>query len=160
MELYLFRHGIAEDGKPGSPDSDRTLTDEGRAKVAEVVKTARRAGVEPSLIVSSPYKRAVETAQIAIEGFRYKGDLIRTDSLVPHGHPEKVWSELREYSDQPSILLAGHEPLMSHLVSYLLASPALRVEMKKAAMVRIDFASLGATPHGILRWMLYPKLCQ
>jgi phosphohistidine phosphatase len=160
MELYLFRHGIAEDGKPGAPDSDRALTEEGKRKVADVVRTARRAGVEPSLIVSSPYKRAVETAQIAVEGFRYQRDVIQTPTLVPHGSPEKVWSELREYREEAAILLTGHEPLLSHLASYLLASPALRVEMKKAAMVRIDFGSLGISPHGTLRWMLYPRLCQ
>jgi len=159
MELYLFRHGIAEDAKPGRPDATRALTDDGRKKVAEVVKAARRAGVQPSLIVSSPYVRAVETAQIAAEVFETKGDVVRTEALVPHGSPEKVWAELRDYREETAILLAGHEPLLSHLVSFLLASPALRVEMKKAAMVRIDVESFGAMPHGTLRWMITAKLC-
>src|SRR5580693_8538723 len=134
MELYLFRHGIAEDAKPGRPDAERALTEEGKKKVAEVVRAARRAGVEPSLIVSSPYVRAVETAQIAVEGFGYKGDIVRTQTLVPFGSPNKVWDELRDYRDEAAILLAGHEPLLSQLASYLLASPALQLEMKKAAM--------------------------
>jgi phosphohistidine phosphatase len=159
MELYLFRHGIAEDAKPGRPDANRALTDEGKKKAAEVVKAARRAGVEPSLIVSSPYVRAVETARIAAEVFEYKGEVVRTETLVPHGTPEKVWAELRDYREEAAILLAGHEPLLSHLVSFLLASPALRVEMKKAAMVRIDVESFGAMPHGTLRWMITAKLC-
>jgi phosphohistidine phosphatase len=159
MELYLFRHGIAEDAKPGRPDANRALTDEGKKKVADVVKAARRAGVEPSLIVSSPYVRAVETARIAAEVFEYKRDVVRTEALVPHGSPEKVWAELRDYREEAAILLAGHEPLLSHLVSFLLASPALRVEMKKSAMVRIDVESFGAMPHGTLRWMITAKLC-
>ncbi len=159
MELYLFRHGIAEDAKPGRPDAGRVLTDEGKKKVADVVKAARRAGVEPSLIVSSPYVRAVETAGIAAEVFEYKGDVVRTEALVPNGSPEKVWAELRDYREEAAILLAGHEPLLSHLVSFLLACPALRVEMKKAAMVRIDVESFGAMPHGTLRWMITAKLC-
>src|SRR5580693_6387156 len=108
MELYLFRHGIAEDAKPGRPDASRALTDEGRKKIAEVVRTARRAGVEPSLIVSSPYVRAVETARMAAEGFTYKGDVVRLETLVPHGSPEKVWAELRDYREETAILLAGH----------------------------------------------------
>jgi phosphohistidine phosphatase len=160
MELYLFRHGIAEDAGPGLPDPKRALTDEGKRKVAEVVKAARRAGVEPSLVVSSPYVRAVETAQIAIEGFGYRGDLVRTETLVPFGSAENVWAELRDYREERAILLAGHEPLLSSLASYLLASPALQIEMKKAAMARIDVDSLRAAPHGILRWMITPKFCQ
>ena len=159
MELYLFRHGIAEDAKPGRPDANRALTDEGKKKVADVVKAARRAGVEPSLIVSSPYVRAVETARIATEVFEYKRDVVRTEALVPSGAPEKVWAELRDYREEAAVLLAGHEPLLSHLVSFLLASPALRVEMKKAALVRIDVESFGAMPHGTLRWMITAKLC-
>jgi phosphohistidine phosphatase len=160
MEVYLFRHGIAEDGKPGSPDANRALTDDGKKKVAEVVKAARRAGVEPSLIVSSPYIRAVETARIAAAGFDYTGDIVQTQTLVPHGAPEKAWSELRDYRGEPAILLAGHEPLLSHLAAYLLASAALRIEMKKAALLRIDVEIVGAVPYGTLRWMITPKLCQ
>ncbi len=159
MEIYLFRHGIAEDAKVGRADSSRALTDEGRKKTAEVVKTARRAGVAPSLIVSSPYLRAMETARIAAEGFGYSGEIVSTEALVPHGSPGNVWAELRDYRDETAVLLAGHEPLLSQLAAYLLASPGLRVEMKKAAMMRIDVAGMGPTPHGTLGWLITPKLC-
>jgi phosphohistidine phosphatase len=158
MELYIFRHGIAEDAVAGQADSERALTDPGRKKTAEVVRAARRANADPSLIISSPYLRAVQTAEIAAEEFRYKGELLRIEALVPHGVPENVWSELRDYKDERAILIAGHEPLLSLLVAWLLAAPELRVEMKKAAMVRIDFESFGPVPHGTLRWMITPKL--
>jgi len=159
MEIYLFRHGIAEDAKPGRPDSSRALTDEGKKKTAEVVKAARHAGVAPSLIISSPYVRAVETAEIAAEGFGYKGEILRTETLVPHGLPENVWKELRDYRDEDAVLLAGHEPLMGHLAAYLLASPVLRIDVKKSALIRIDVGALGHTPHGTLRWLITPKFC-
>jgi phosphohistidine phosphatase len=157
MELYIFRHGIAEDARPGDADANRALTGEGREKVAQVVKLARRAGAQPSLILSSPYLRAIQTAQIAVEGFGYKGDLVKTEALVPHGSVEGVWTVLREHRDESATLLAGHEPLLSQLVGYLLASPGLRVEMKKAALVRIDVATFGVSPRGTLRWMITPK---
>ena len=158
MELYVFRHGIAEDAQPGRPDPNRALTDEGRKKIAEVVKAARRAGFAPSLIISSPYLRATQTAKVAGEELGYQGEVVRTEALVPHGSPEAVWSELRGYRTESAILLTGHEPLLSSLVAYLLGAPGLRVEMKKAAMVRIDLESFGAAPHGTLRWMITPKL--
>ena len=158
MELYLLRHGIAEDGRPGSADSARELTDEGREKTAAVLKRAKLGGVAPSLLLSSPYIRAHQTAKIAARELDYEGDIELIESLVPHGTPESVWADIRDRADEAAILLAGHEPLLSSLVAYLLNSPALRVDMKKAALVRLDVQSVGAMPHGTLRWMLVPKL--
>lgn len=158
MELYLFRHGIAEDAQPGRRDADRALVDQGRKKCAEVVKAAKKAGLEPSLVVSSPYLRALQTAQVAVDELGYKGDTVKMDALVPHGSPETVWQELHAHRQESAILIAGHEPLLSRLVAYLLASPALHVEVKKAAMIRIDLETFGRAPHGTLRWMITPKL--
>lgn len=158
MELYLFRHGIAEDGKAGSSDSERQLTDEGKKKAAEVAKLARKSGAEPSLIMTSPYIRARQTARIAADEMSYEGQIVTIESLVPHGTPNAVWSDIRDYSGVESVLLAGHEPLMSRLVAFFLNAPSLRVEMKKAAMVRIDLESARTNPHGVLRWMIVPKL--
>ena len=53
---------------------------------------------------------------------------------------------------------AGHEPLMSATVAYLLNSPSLLVDMKKAALVRIDVERPAAEPRGVLKWMLTPAL--
>jgi phosphohistidine phosphatase len=158
MEIYLFRHGIAEDGEPGQPDSARQLTDEGRKKTADVLKLARKSGVRPTLILTSPYIRARQTAAIAADELGYKHEVLNVDSLVPHGSPEKVWSDIRDHGGEAAILLAGHEPLMNRIVAYLLNSPALRVEMKKAALIRIDVDSIGAAPHGTLRWMIVPRM--
>jgi phosphohistidine phosphatase len=158
MEIYLLRHGVADDGQPGSPDSGRELTEEGRKKTAEVVKLARRSGVRPTLILTSPYARARQTARIAAEQLEYDGQVLAVESLVPHGSPEGVWQDLRDHGDETAVLLAGHEPLLSRLVAYLLNAPALRVEMKKAGLVRIDIETVRAHPHGILRWMIVPKL--
>src|SRR5580658_10088835 len=126
MELYILRHGIAELGSPGR-DSERELTDDGRKKTAAVVEAARRAGLAPSLILSSPYARAIQTARVAADELDYKGHIVKIDSLEPHRTPEAVWSELREYREETSILLAGHEPLLGHLVAYLLSAPTLRI---------------------------------
>src|SRR5689334_1354041 len=105
MEIYLLRHGIAEDG---SPDSARALTGEGKEKLRRVLK---RSGARPTLIVASPYRRAVETAEIAAEVLEYAGEIERSETLTPNGSPEEVWEELRVRKDEAAILLASHEPL-------------------------------------------------
>jgi phosphohistidine phosphatase len=158
MELYLLRHGIAEDHAATGRDPDRALTEEGRNKLRRVMKRAAVAGVSPSLIISSPYKRAVETAEIAASELDYKGKILRVGSLTPDSSPPSVWSEIREHRDEASILLAGHEPLFSATVAFLLGSTHQMVDFRKAALMRIDIQSFGSSPQGVLQWMLTPKL--
>jgi phosphohistidine phosphatase len=158
MQIYLLRHGISEDGRPGHPDSERALTGEGREKLRRVLKRARLAGVAPETILSSPYRRAVETAEVAAEVLDYAGKIVRTRALLPEASPFDTWEEIRSRKGEGSILLSSHEPLMSSMVAFLLDSPAMEVDMKKAALVRVDCDRFGTEPRGVLRWMLTPAL--
>jgi phosphohistidine phosphatase len=159
MEIYLLRHGIADDAKAGQPDAERALTSDGRDKLRRVLKRARSAGLDPSLILSSPYRRAFETAAAAADVLGYKGEIVRIKSLTPEASPHDTWEEIRDRKDEPSILLSSHEPLMSSMTAFLLDSPALIVDMKKAALLRIDCDRIGPKPRGILKWMLTPGVC-
>lgn len=158
MELYLLRHGIAEGRSPTGRDEDRRLTEEGREKLRQVLERAQAAGVAPSLILSSPLKRALETAEIAARELGYEGRIARVEALVPDSSPMNVWAEVRAHAGERSILLAGHEPLFSHTTAWMLGSTREMIHFRKAALVRIDFESLGAEPRGVLQWMLPPKL--
>lgn len=158
MEIYILRHGIAADGQAGQPDADRALTPEGKKKLRAVLRSAAKAGVTPSLILTSPYRRALQTAEIAAELLEYKGDLLRTKALEPGSTPSNVWEEIRVHKDESNILLVGHEPLFSRLTAYLVASPNLQLDFKKGAMACVEVDRFPAEPHGVLRWMLTPKL--
>jgi phosphohistidine phosphatase len=154
MEIYILRHAIAEERRPGRSDQDRALTDEGRRKLRPVLERARAAGVAPSLVLTSPYVRAVQTAEMAAEALGYKGTIVRTGGLVP----EAVWREIRDHRDEKAILLAGHEPLLSEIGGYLLGVPALAIDLKKGALLRLDVDGSTREPHGTLQWLLTPKL--
>lgn len=158
MELYLLRHGIAEDRAATGRDADRRLIDEGRVKLRRVLERAHAAGVRPSLILSSPYRRALETAEIAAHELGYEGKLVRTPALTPESSPEGVWDVIREHRSEAAILLAGHEPLFSATVAHLLGSTRAMVHFRKGALARIDLESFGAAPAGVLQWMLTAKL--
>ena len=119
---------------------------------------AASAGVAPSLIMSSPYKRALQTAQLAAEILEYQGDLLRTKTLEPNSAPKAVWDEIRVHKDEARILLVGHEPLFSRLMAYLLGSLDLQVDFKKGAIACIELDRFPAEPHGVLRWMLTSRL--
>jgi phosphohistidine phosphatase len=158
MQVYLLRHGIAEEGRPRQPDSERALTEEGREKLRRVLKRARIADVSPSLILSSPYRRAVETAEEAAEALAYKGKIVHTPALIPDAAPAEVWNEIRARRDESGILLSSHEPLMSSTAAFLLGCPGLAIDMKKAALIRVDCDSFGTEPRCMLKWMLTPAL--
>jgi phosphohistidine phosphatase len=158
MQIYLLRHGIAEDPKPRQPDADRALTEEGRDKLRRVLKRARAVEVAPTLILSSPLKRAVQTAEEAAEALGYPDKILLTKTLVPEAAPAEVWEEIRVHKREESILLASHEPLMSSTAAFLLRSPGLMIDMKKGALVRIDCEGFGVEPAGVLKWMLTAAL--
>lgn len=158
MQIYLLRHGIAEDRDPSATDAARKLTAEGKEKLRRVLERAHGAKVEPGLIMTSPLVRAVETAEMAAEVLEYRKAIVRTEALIPESSPQSVWGELRERRDEGAILLAGHEPLFSATTSYLLGCPGLAFDFKKGALVRIDMDRLSGEPRGVLQWVLTPKL--
>jgi phosphohistidine phosphatase len=160
MQVYLLRHGIAEDGHSGQPDADRALTSEGRKKLRQVLQTAAKAGVQPALIMSSPLTRAIQSAEVAQRILGYRGEILRTKSLAPGVGVEQVWDEIRTHRDQNSLLLAGHNPQFEHLAGYLLGQPNLKMEFKKGALLRVDVETFGAQPRGVLRWCLTAKLAE
>jgi phosphohistidine phosphatase len=158
MEIYILRHGIAEEAAPGMKDSDRALTSEGAAKLETVLRRARAAGVEPSVILTSPYLRARQTAEIAANALRCQPTLLDSRALVPDSSPEAVWNEIRTHKAEPQVLIAGHEPLLSAVYAYLLGEPSVQIDVKKGSLGRVDVDRFSGQPRGVLRWLLYPKL--
>src|SRR3954452_5893044 len=101
MEIYILRHGIAEEATRAMKDADRALTSEGVEKLETVLRRARAAGVEPSTILTSPYRRARETAEIAAKTLRGKSTLVESQALVPESSPESVWDDIRTHKANP-----------------------------------------------------------
>ena len=158
MEIYILRHGIAEVARPGQADSARRLTAEGKQKLARILACARKAGVRPDVVLSSPYKRAKETAEVAREELKLARPIIETDVLTPMERAETVWDEIRIYKDAPQVMIVGHEPQLSSVACYLIGAPAGRVDLKKGAIARVDVESIGIRPQGVLVWLLTAKL--
>lgn len=158
MELYLLRHGIAEDFAPSGRDADRALTAEGKRKLREVLKVAAAAHLRPTLVLSSSYKRAKETASLAGKVLDYNGEIVECSTLVPHAHPNELWEEVRVHRKEAKLLLVSHEPLLGQAAALLLNTPGLLVDVKKGSLLRIDVDSFGAQPHGLLKYFLTPRL--
>jgi phosphohistidine phosphatase len=157
LTIYVLRHGIAEERRKGRPDATRALTAAGKQKLRAVLRRANEIGVSPDTILTSPLTRALETAEMAAEVLGCRKKPVVTKTLLPSSSPGRVWKEVSGIRTS-SVLIAGHEPLLSQVISFLLQCPALQVDLKKGALVRVDMASSESGPGGTLKWMLTPKL--
>lgn len=158
MKLYLLRHGIADESGAGIDDANRELTQDGRRKLRQILAAVAKTEPPPSLILSSPLKRAIQTAEIAGDVFKYKNQILRTKALLPSASAEQVWQEIRVHRDEASVVLVGHNPLFSDLAAYLMGCRDVLIDFKKGAILRVDLEQFPPQPKGILRWYLTAKL--
>jgi phosphohistidine phosphatase len=157
VTIFILRHGKAEPRRSKATDAARKLTGKGRRDVRLVLERARNAGMRVELALTSPLRRAVESAAIAVETLDPAPRLIETSSLRPNQPVTKVWENLPQTN---TLLLVGHEPQLSRLVNFLLGAPGVRVHVKKGALVCIRLEQVAAPPRGTLEWMLTPRLAR
>jgi phosphohistidine phosphatase len=161
MNLYIIRHAIAVDEGTSDyeSDSERPLTDKGRKKMRQIAKSLRNLGVEFDLILSSPYVRARETAEILADVFKMKKKIVFSDNLIPMGNPELLITEVNEKYSVDSIALVGHEPHLSTLVGLLVAENAkIDVTLKKGGVCYLSADDLHHEHRATLEWLLTPGI--
>jgi phosphohistidine phosphatase len=158
MQIYVLRHGEAEERETGLADRDRKLTAKGKRDLKDVLKVAHKAEVAPDVILTSPLRRAQETAAIAAEILGCK-HVVETRNLTPGASPELVWKEIGTDYKVEQILLAGHQPHLGSLIGLLLEA-AIMVDLKKGSMVRIEAHGKLGPPRGVLKWMITAKIAK
>ena len=161
MDIYLLRHAIAvERGTTGyTDDSLRPLTPEGREKMRQGGCGMKTLGLSFDLILSSPYLRAKETAEIAAQALNINnGGIVLTEHLTPDAPFEALVREINARSPKPQhILLVGHEPHLSGLLSYLLTKGRqLAIDFKKGGLCHISAPKLLAAGSATLNSLLTP----
>ncbi len=157
MNLYIIRHAIAEEEDPSGDDSQRALTDKGSRKMRQIAKGLRILGVEFDAILSSPYLRAQETAEILGDVFKMKKQIAFSDNLVPMGDPDLLIAEINEKYSVDSLAIIGHEPYLTTLISLLIGQGSpVDVELKKGGVCRLSADDLHHSHHATLEWLLTP----
>ena len=156
-ELYLIRHGIAEErGEAWPDDSKRPLTEDGMSRLRKSARSLARLGVTFDVVLTSPLVRTQQTAEIIASAFSPKPPIVNVDSLAPDGSPTTFIAELEKHAKRTSIAIVGHEPGIGELASKLIGMRA-EMEFKKGAIARIDVEVLPPKGPGILRWFVPPK---
>ena len=160
MELYILRHAIAEDrGSSGySHDSKRPLTAKGIERMNRGARGMARMAINFDLIMSSPYLRARQTAEIVAAALCPTSCL----ELFPHlaanvSALETVTEISRREEGLNSILLVGHEPQLSQIGSILLSGgTGLDLRLKKGGMYKLRCENL-CPGSATLDWWLMPR---
>ncbi len=158
MLLYLIRHGIAVDrNDPNAPpEAERPLTPKGMQKTRSAALGFLELGAKPDVFLSSPYVRAVQTAEIFAEVVGFPTNKIRlSDALKPAANPAEVVKEIARIRAK-EIACFGHAPHVDLAIAHLSAARAAFTELKKAGIACFEHSA----PQGrwTLRWLVSPKL--
>lgn len=161
MLLYVMRHGVAvERGHVDYPnDAERPLTPRGQKRTRQAARGLRALGVEPDLLLTSPFVRARETAAIvAAELHLPPGRIRETTALAPGASAYDFFREVNAGGSPRAVVLVGHEPDLSELISLLLVGDAhaLDAPLKKAAVCVVEVHSPPPADRGTLRALLPP----
>lgn len=160
MELFLVRHGIAIDREdPKCPaEAERYLTEEGIKKTREVARGVAAISKKPDLLLSSPYVRAMQTAQLFAAALKYPKQKIRkTNLLLPGSDVAAFFRELARDKNAESVFCFGHAPHLDEVIAAVLGSKQDATSLKKAGAACLELRRV-APPFGTLVWLATPKL--
>jgi phosphohistidine phosphatase len=152
MNIYLIRHADAEKSSPSKKDYERKLTPEGISSIKAAVEGWKNLISSFDYIVSSPLKRAVQTAEIVAKAFHYKEE-IATDKRITGGNTEDL-IEIANSLDGKEIAFVGHEPDFSKHVSTLISSSGSYVNFKKGMIAKISFENKARLAKGTLEFLI------
>lgn len=162
MDIFLLRHGIAADWDSARfpDDSVRPLIPRGERKLRRICEAIQEMGLSFDVILSSPFLRARRSAEIAGEALGL-GDVLRlNDELAPAGDASALIAHVNAMSPRPGkLLLVGHEPYLSRLISLLTTGEGnLAIELKKGGLARLEVQQhLAPGSCAVLKWLLTPR---
>jgi phosphohistidine phosphatase len=157
-QLYLIRHGVAEDrGEAWPDDTKRPLTAKGAERLRKSMRGIARLGVSLDVVLTSPLVRTRQTSEIVASAFDPRPPIVVVDALAPGGSYPNVRAEIEKQSRRANIAMVGHEPSLGELASHL-AGLRHRLEFKKGAICRIDVETLASQDTGTLTWFLTPRI--
>jgi phosphohistidine phosphatase len=160
MRIYVVRHGAAIDREDAKcpAEAERYLTEEGIVKSKEAGRGVAKLGVKADLLISSPYVRAWQTAEIFASALGYEKRKIRvTDLLLPSADAGLLFRELAKERASSDIFLFGHGPQVDDMIALALGAKRECTALKKSAVAVIELNRV-SPPSGQLLWLAPPKL--
>ncbi len=159
MELFILRHGEAGKALPPSPkEFQRPLTEAGRKRIEDVGESLKEWNINFDKILTSPLRRAKETAETVAKVLGIEDRLVDSNDLKPEGNRLELYKALSKMKVQDSVLIVGHEPYLSILIGDIIAAnPNSHISLKKGGIAKIEIETFSPRISGELRWLLTPR---
>jgi phosphohistidine phosphatase len=161
VNLYILRHAIAvEKLEWKGSDSDRPLTKEGTRKMKKAAKGIRRLDTKLDWILTSPYRRAYDTAKIVAKELKLKKRVKITQMLASDGDPKALIRHLRQhFRTWESVMIVGHEPYLGQLTGVLVAGhKEAGLQQDKGGISKLVAAPLSYEQCAHLEWFISSKI--
>jgi phosphohistidine phosphatase len=161
MILLLIRHADAEQRDPERwpDDRDRPLTDKGRKTQRKVSRALGKLGLTPSYVITSPWVRAAQTAEVLIGELGLTQQAVPSENLAAAPDLSRLADDIGEPGNNAIVALIGHSPWIEELAAILLTGSAtgLRLDDPKSGVMGLDLER-PASGAGELRFFLRPKM--
>ena len=157
MTLYFLRHASA--GKSlGNPKKDegRPLDEDGILQARYIGRLLANMDVQVEQVVSSPLKRARQTASLVANELAFETAVQTDDALRPDAGFEQFQTMLSRYKKYDSIMVVGHNPSMTEFLIKSISGGAAQIDFKKGAVARVELN--GRT--GSIQWLITPKIAR
>ncbi|MBK9746851.1 MAG: phosphohistidine phosphatase SixA [Chloroflexi bacterium] len=155
MQLYFFRHALAEIASVGQTDADRKLTQEGIDRTRQSARLLKLLDLTPIKLYTSPLVRAKQTADIL--GHTLESPIEVRRELAPGFNLAALTALVSDLALDDSLIVVGHEPDFSRTISALTGGS--QIVMKKGGLARVDITSMHPLS-GELVWLIAPKVFQ
>lgn len=157
QEIFILRHGHAQDISNELTDFDRALTEEGIEKITRLGQLFSSLNNDIQLILSSPYIRAKQTAELFHSCLTLKPELKIVDFLASGSSVNEIARGLANYSSLKNALLVGHCPDLEMFLGRLIGGG--RILLKKGSLAKINLGN-NLEMSGDLEWLLIPKIAK
>jgi phosphohistidine phosphatase len=118
--LYIVRHAKSSWSDPLADDFDRPLNERGKRDAPKMGKRLKEKGILPTLMITSPAKRARSTARKIAEEIKYKKDDIKEERKLYHAEEDVILEVIRKIKDKHNVvMLFGHNPGLTNFVNSL-----------------------------------------
>lgn len=139
-------------------DERRPLDDEGILQVRYVGRVLANLDVQVDQIISSPLKRARQTASLVANELAFEGAVQIDDALRPDSDFAQFQDMLARYKKYDAVMVVGHNPSFTEFLSKSISdgSGAAQIDLKKGSVARVEIN--GRT--GTLDWLMTPKIAR